>query len=139
MPREEKRHKGGAKVSLGFPLKSMQLSQLLCVVHLLLNPPGSMPFIKDGGKSVKFEQRIEKAVGWLEKCKNLNFEALYFEEPDKTTHDNGADSNKTKIKGLFRTALSRIDLMLGSLIRKLNESSLLNETNIIVIGKPNDN
>ena len=94
-----------------------------------------MPFVKDGKKSIGFNKRVDKAVCWLKCSKNLTFEALYFEEPDKTTHDHGADSNKTKVKGLFKTALSKIDTMLGRLISKLNESHLLNETNIIIIGK----
>ena len=94
-----------------------------------------MPFVKDGKESLMFSDRVDQAVSWLKSCKNLTFEALYFEEPDKTTHDHGADSNKTKIKNLFKTALSKIDLMVGRLISKLNESDLLNETNIILIGE----
>ena len=96
---------------------------------------GSMPFVKDGKKSINLDDRVDQAVCWLRKDKNLTFEALYFEEPDKTTHGHGADSNNTKIKGLFKTALSKIDLMLGRLISKLKEANLLNETNVILIGK----
>lgn len=99
-----------------------------------LNISGSMPYVKDGKKSLKFEERVDMAVCWLKNHKNLTFEALYFEEPDKTTHAYGADSNKSKVKGLFKTALSKVDQMLGRLISKLNESNLLKETNIIVIG-----
>ena len=91
--------------------------------------------MKDNKESITFNERVDTAVNWLRNCKNLTFEALYFEEPDKTTHDHGPDSNKTKNKGLFKTALSKVDLMLGRLISKLNESHLLNETNIIVLGK----
>eukprot|EP00795_Rhopilema_esculentum_P001476 gene1476-15908_t len=95
---------------------------------------GSPPYVKDNKKSLNFNKRVDTAVKWLEKCKNVTFVALYFEEPDATTHDHGADSNKTKVKDLFKTALSNVDLAIGHLIEKLNSSYLLNETNIIIIG-----
>eukprot|EP00112_Aurelia_sp_Birch-Aquarium-sp1_P022676 Seg6486.2 transcript_id=Seg6486.2/GoldUCD/mRNA.D3Y31 product="Bis 5'-adenosyl-triphosphatase enpp4" protein_id=Seg6486.2/GoldUCD/D3Y31 len=96
--------------------------------------PGTAPYIKKKGKAIGFDERVNKAVDWLERCKQVNLVAIYFEEPDKTTHDHGADSNETKIKNLFKTALSKVDMAIGKLVEKLNETGLLNETNIIIIG-----
>ena len=100
-----------------------------------LSNSGSPPYVKDNKKSLNFNKRVDEAVKWLKKCKNVTFVALYFEEPDATTHDHGADSNKTEVKDLFKTALSNVDLAIGHLIEKLNNSYLHNETNIIIIGK----
>ena len=86
-------------------------------------------------KKIGFNERVDNAVSWMQRDEYVTFAAVYFEQPDATVHDFGADSNITKNRNRFISALSRLDMMLGHLDRKLNQSGLLNETNVIVIGK----
>ena len=97
-----------------------------------LGPPSSSQYEDKAGE---FKRRADRAVEWLKKSKKVNFVALYFNEPDTNTHAHGADTNKMNLRYLFKTALSRVDMALGHLVKKLNKTKLLNETNIIVIGK----
>eukprot|EP00112_Aurelia_sp_Birch-Aquarium-sp1_P022675 Seg6486.1 transcript_id=Seg6486.1/GoldUCD/mRNA.D3Y31 product="Ectonucleotide pyrophosphatase/phosphodiesterase family member 5" protein_id=Seg6486.1/GoldUCD/D3Y31 len=96
-----------------------------------LGPPPSSRY---EDKAADFIKRADKAVEWFGKSKKVNFVAMYFDEPDTNTHAHGADTNKTNLRYLFKTALSRVDMAIGHLVEKLKKTKLLNETNIIVIG-----
>ena len=85
-------------------------------------------------KSLDFKERVDKAVDWMENNDDVTFAALYFHQPDETTHVYGAESNITLNKNRFISALSQLDMALGYLIRRLNQTYLLKETNIIIIG-----
>ncbi len=86
-------------------------------------------------KELDFKERIDLTVKWMEENKNVTFAAIHFDQPDKTTHEHGADPETKQTKGRFISALSNLDMALGHLIDKLNKTELIDETNVIIIGK----
>lgn len=48
-------------------------------------------------ESIPFEQRINTALGWFTE-QNMSFVAMYFNEPDTTSHKYGPDSQQVADK-----------------------------------------
>lgn len=70
--------------------------------------------------------RVDTIVNWFTDKYPVNLGLLYFEEPDGTGHKYGPDSQEVSnmVKGL--------DAVLGYLLQKLEEKSILDSTDIII-------
>lgn len=73
-----------------------------------------------------FKYRCDKVVNWFKKYK-IDFGTLYFNEPDHIGHDKGPDSKE------YMDKIKELDLIVGYLIEKLNESGLLAKMNILIV------
>lgn len=73
------------------------------------------------------EQLIDKFISlFTAPHEPINFGAMYFDEPDNTGHLYGPDSPELHAK------LAEIDNLLGYLIKRLQDSHLLDKLNLIV-------
>ncbi|KAJ9598240.1 hypothetical protein L9F63_011061, partial [Diploptera punctata] len=78
--------------------------------------------------SVPFSDRVDVAVSWImdpETPANLVF--LYFEEPDKTAHVYGPESQQVA------NAISKVDNVTGYLLKKLEENNLTDAVNVFLL------
>ncbi|NWW80353.1 ENPP4 triphosphatase, partial [Climacteris rufus] len=78
--------------------------------------------------SVKFEERVEKIVGWLNSSDPVvSFAVLYWEEPDASGHKYGPDDTQN-----MRRVLEEVDRHVGFLMDKLKASGLWDTLNVII-------
>ncbi|XP_061177330.1 ectonucleotide pyrophosphatase/phosphodiesterase family member 5-like [Saccostrea echinata] len=82
-----------------------------------------------GNMSLSYRQRVDYIIDWFtDEKRPVNLGLLYFDEPDEAGHKFGAESPE------ITKALERVDTALGYLIKRLNETDLLSNTNIILTG-----
>ena len=74
--------------------------------------------IKKFNPNFSFRDRFDKIVNLLLEDNPVNFIACYFEEPDKTSHEDGAESSDLKEK------LSSLDQIFGCFLRKIQRANL---------------
>ncbi|NXO63213.1 ENPP4 triphosphatase, partial [Phainopepla nitens] len=78
--------------------------------------------------SVKFEERVERIVAWLNSSDPVvNFAALYWEEPDASGHKYGPEDRQH-----MRGVLEEVDKHVGFLMNKLKASGLWDTVNVII-------
>uniref|UniRef100_A0A803V5P3 bis(5'-adenosyl)-triphosphatase n=1 Tax=Ficedula albicollis TaxID=59894 RepID=A0A803V5P3_FICAL len=78
--------------------------------------------------SVKFEERAERIVSWLNSSEPVvNFAVLYWEEPDASGHKYGP--NDTQNMG---RVLEEVDKHVGFLMNKLKAAGLWDTVNVII-------
>jgi len=72
--------------------------------------------------------RVDTLEGWLKQppAYRPHLIAMYFDEPDHTGHDNGPSSDQT------RSAVKRMDEILGRILNKIKNSKLADSINLIV-------
>ncbi|KAK7110986.1 hypothetical protein V1264_014774 [Littorina saxatilis] len=87
---------------------------------------GSRPtsWLAYGGK-MTYEDRIRTAVDWLHE-QNMQFVALYFDEPDTTGHTYGPFAKQTADK------VREMDGVLGLILESLDAAGLGDDVNVIV-------
>lgn len=72
--------------------------------------------------------KIDAIINWLTNSSTpANCIFSYFDEPDYTSHNYGSFNNETLGK------VKQIDKIVGYLIQKLNQTNLLNKTNLILL------
>lgn len=76
-------------------------------------------------KAIPFSIRVDAVMGWLAN-RDMNFVCIYFHEPDGTGHTYGPDSSQVIEK------VREMDILLGSIVAKLEENNLLDKVNVIV-------
>lgn len=77
--------------------------------------------------TIEFEARCDEVVNWFDKF-SMDFVTLYFNEPDHTGHDKGANSKE------YWQKIVAVDKLLGVLMTKLeNRNKLLDKINIVVV------
>ncbi|EFJ05414.1 hypothetical protein SELMODRAFT_431577 [Selaginella moellendorffii] len=72
--------------------------------------------------------RVDAVLGYLDRSVVPSFIGLYFEEPDKQGHREGADAPQ------ISAAITRVDSMIGKLLEGLEKRKILEEVTIIVVG-----
>ncbi|NWV45089.1 ENPP4 triphosphatase, partial [Daphoenositta chrysoptera] len=78
--------------------------------------------------SVRFEERVESIVAWLNSSDPVvNFALLYWEEPDASGHKYGPDDTQN-----MRRVLEEVDQHVGFLVNKLKTSGLWDTVNVII-------
>lgn len=78
--------------------------------------------------SVKFQERVEKIVTWLNSSDPVvNFATLYWEEPDVSGHKYGPNDTEN-----MRKVLEKVDNHIGFLKSKLKASGLWDTINVII-------
>ncbi|XP_078398216.1 venom phosphodiesterase 2-like [Cetorhinus maximus] len=91
---------------------------------------GTYPNIyKKYDHSISFEERVFTILKWLDLPKEHrpDFYSLYLDEPDKSGHEYGPDSNKVK------EALERVDMIVGMLMDGLKQRNLQQCVNLILV------
>lgn len=73
------------------------------------------------------KQRVDVLLQWLDANKSINLAMLYFTEVDHAGHMFGPDSIQTK------EALIQVDDAIGQLMSELNERSLVDQFNIVIV------
>jgi ectonucleotide pyrophosphatase/phosphodiesterase family protein 5 len=93
--------------------------------------PGSEVWPRNPDQFVKytnnypFKARVDMVVNWFEKL-DLDFGTLYFDEPDKTGHRYGPDSEE------YTAKILEVDATIGYLIEELDKRNLLDGMNIVI-------
>ncbi|NXQ77164.1 ENPP4 triphosphatase, partial [Quiscalus mexicanus] len=78
--------------------------------------------------SVKFEERVERIVEWLNSSDPVvNFAVLYWEEPDASGHKYGPSDTQN-----MHRVLEEVDKHVGFLMNKLKASGLWDTVNVII-------
>lgn len=80
--------------------------------------------------SVSLDQRVDEVLGWLgqhDDQPRLQLVTLYMEQVDKAGHEHGPDSAE------YAVALGQVDAAIGKLLQGMQQRSLLDRTNIIVV------
>ncbi|XP_037078699.1 ectonucleotide pyrophosphatase/phosphodiesterase family member 1-like [Pollicipes pollicipes] len=91
--------------------------------------PGRLPtHYKRYDSKVPYEQRVTQIIDWLllPEPKRPRYLSLYFEEPDKSGHSYGPNSEQVK------AAVDRVDAQLASLYSQLMEHDLLGCVDVTV-------
>ncbi|CAI5991688.1 unnamed protein product [Closterium sp. NIES-64] len=80
-------------------------------------------------ESMPFEQRVDQVLAWLDLPAPLrpSFLSLYLEEPDESGHLGGPDTP------LVAAAVKRVDGMLGRLLTGLDQRSMTNDVNLLLV------
>ncbi len=79
--------------------------------------------------SVTFEERVEQVLRWLDLPteERPRLVALYFEEPNSTSHEFGPDSPQT------RQAVRIVDARVGDLVEGLRRLGLEDHVNLVIV------
>ncbi|XP_013799965.2 ectonucleotide pyrophosphatase/phosphodiesterase family member 7 [Apteryx mantelli] len=83
------------------------------------------PLFFNYGNETNWRQNIDTAIEWFT-VKNLDFIALYFGEPDSTGHKYGPESAER------RNMVSQVDRTVGYLRKRIAESGLESNLNLII-------
>ncbi|CAI5504799.1 unnamed protein product [Closterium sp. Naga37s-1] len=80
-------------------------------------------------ESMPFEQRVDQVLAWLDlpAPRRPSFLSLYLEEPDESGHLGGPDTP------LVAAAVARVDGMLGRLLTGLDQRSMTNDVNLLLV------
>ena len=90
---------------------------------------GKRPKIVHGfERNISYIDRVEEVVQWMTRDVDpANFVLLYIDEPDETSHQTAPFSPQV------RKTLRELDLAVLHLMKRLNETGLLEETNLIIL------
>lgn len=90
----------------------------------------------DDFNETNWNLRVDTLVKWFQSDKSnirpINLGILYFPDPDETAHEFGPDKIDGTITDEVQQKIFQLDASLGYLKKKLNESNLWDEMNIII-------
>ncbi|XP_063401824.1 ectonucleotide pyrophosphatase/phosphodiesterase family member 5-like [Mytilus trossulus] len=90
----------------------------------------------DDFNETNWNLRVDTLVKWFQNDKSnirpINLGILYFPDPDETAHGFGPDKIDGTITDEVQQKIFQLDASLGYLKKKLNESNLWDEMNIII-------